>query len=191
MLDFAGPFEVFSTAARVRVREQPQTQKAFEVFTVAKRMETVVARGGLKVMPDFRCGNHPDIDVLVVPGGVVTAELTKREVIEWLARVAERCVLTFSVCTGAFLLGAAGLLDDRSATTHWEDIPDLRALFPKITVREAMRWVDEGRIMTSAGISAGIDLSLHAVERLAGRELATRTARQMDFDWIGGNSGPV
>ncbi len=84
-----------------------------------------------------------------------------------------------------------GLLDGRSATTHWEDIADLRAMFPKIAVRENARWIDEGRIMTSAGISAGIDLSLHAVERLAGRELAIRTARQMEFDWVGGKSEPV
>ena len=191
VLDFAGPFEVFSTAARVVSPETPQAGKLFEVFTVARQPGTVLARGGLQVLPDFHFANHPAIDVLVVPGGVVAAELVKREVIEWLARTADRCALTLSICTGAFLLGAAGLLDGQSATTHWEDIADLRAMFPKIAVRENVRWVDEGRIMTSAGMSAGIDLSLHAVERPAGRELAICTARQMDFDGAGGKSEPV
>ncbi|MFZ1828704.1 MAG: DJ-1/PfpI family protein [Candidatus Competibacteraceae bacterium] len=191
VLDFAGPFEVFSTAARVVSPETPQAGKLFEVFTVARQPGTVLARGGLQVLPDFHFANHPAIDVLVVPGGVVTAERVKREVIEWLARTADRCTLIVSVCTGAFLLGATGLLDGKSATTHWEDIADLRVMFPKIAVRENVRWIDEGRVMTSAGISAGIDLSLHAVERLAGRELAIRTARQMDFDWADGKSEPV
>lgn len=191
VLDFAGPFEVFSTAARVAPPETMQAGKLFEVCTVAQQAGAVRARGGLQVLPDFHFANHPAIDVLVAPGGVVTAELVKREVIEWLARTADRCALTLSICTGAFLLGAAELLDGKSATTHWEDIADLRAMFPSIAVRDNARWIDEGRVMTSAGISAGIDLSLHAVERLAGRELAIRTARQMDFDWAGGKSEPV
>ncbi|MBL8250471.1 MAG: DJ-1/PfpI family protein [Candidatus Competibacter sp.] len=186
VLDFAGPFEVFSTAARVAPPETAQAGKLFEVCTVAQKAGSVRARGGLRVLPDFGFSSHPAIDALVVPGGIVTAELENREVIEWLARTADRCALILSVCTGAFLLGAAGLLDGKSATTHWEDIADLRAMFPSIAVRENARWIDEGRVMTSAGISAGIDLSLHAVERLAGRDLALRTARQMEFDWIGG-----
>lgn len=90
-----------------------------------------------------------------------------------------------SVCTGAFLLAKGGLLNNRSATTHWEDISEFGAMFPAIVLRENVRWVDEGQVITSAGISAGIDMSLHAVERLAGRELALRTARQMEFDWTG------
>jgi transcriptional regulator GlxA family with amidase domain len=187
VLDFAGPFEVFSTASRVASPDTPQAGKLFEVFTVARQPGTVRARGGLGVLPDFAFADHPAVDVLVVPGGIVAAELARREVIGWLARTADRCALTLSICTGAFLLGAAGLLDGRSATTHWEDIADLRAMFPSIAVRERVRWIDEGRVMTSAGISAGIDLSLHAVERLAGRELAIRTARQMEFDWVGGS----
>jgi transcriptional regulator GlxA family with amidase domain len=187
VLDFAGPFEVFSTASRVASPDTPQAGKLFEVFTVARQPGTVRARGGLGVLPDFAFADHPAVDVLVVPGGIVAAELARREVIGWLARTADRCALTLSICTGAFLLGAAGLLDGRSATTHWEDIADLRAMFPSIAVRERVRWIDEGRVMTSAGISAGIDLSLHAVEQLAGRELAIRTARQMEFDWVGGS----
>jgi transcriptional regulator GlxA family with amidase domain len=91
--------------------------------------------------------------------------------------------LVASICTGAFLLAKAGVLDGKAVTTHWEDIDDLKAMFPGLDVRTGQRWVDEGTVVTSAGISAGIDMSLHLVERLAGRALAERTARQMEFDW--------
>jgi transcriptional regulator GlxA family with amidase domain len=87
------------------------------------------------------------------------------------------------VCTGAFLLARCGLLDRRRATTHWEDAADLQAMFPAVTVVDGVRWVDEGEVVTSAGICAGIDMSLHLVARLAGDALAERTARQMEFDW--------
>jgi transcriptional regulator GlxA family with amidase domain len=88
-----------------------------------------------------------------------------------------------SVCTGAFLLAQAGLLDGQEVTTHWDDLADLRAAYPQLSVRGERRWIDNGRTLTSGGISAGIDMSLHLVERLAGRELALRTARQMEYDW--------
>ena len=124
-----------------------------------------------------------------MPGGVVTAELRRPEVVAWIAAQAARVGLVASVCTGAFLLAKAGLLDGLEATTHWEDIGELRAMFPRVRVREGVRWVDQGPIVTSAGISAGIDMSLHLVELLADRELALTTARQMEFDWT--ENGPV
>lgn len=102
-----------------------------------------------------------------------------------MAAQAARAELTASVCTGAFLLGKAGLLDGKRATTHWEDVADLRAMFPQVRVIEGARWVDEGSVVTSAGISAGLDMSLHVVARLAGSELAARTARQMQYEWRG------
>jgi transcriptional regulator GlxA family with amidase domain len=176
VLDLGGPFEVFSTASRMEARLNPGSAKPFEVFTVR-------ARGGLMVQPDFDLTNHPAIDVLVVPGGVVTAELERDAVIEWIKRTAAKAELTASVCTGAFLLGKAGLLRGKTITTHWEDIADFRAMFPEIPVRDDTRWVDAGEIVTSAGISAGIDMSLHLVARLESAELAARTARQMDYDW--------
>ena len=91
--------------------------------------------------------------------------------------------MTASVCIGAFLLAKTGLFDGKTVTTHWEDLDDLRAQFPGLAVRGGTRWIDEGTIATSAGISDGIDLSLHLVERLEGEELAVRTARQMDYAW--------
>jgi transcriptional regulator GlxA family with amidase domain len=183
VLDFAGPFEVFSTASRVSAWLHPDAPKPFEVTTIAREPRLVSARAGLKVYPSHTFSNHPSIDVLIIPGGVVTAEMGRNSVIDWIIRCAARSILTASVCTGAFLLAKAGLLDGKAVTTHWEDIEDLRAGFPRVTVLEEQRWVDAGPIVTSAGISAGIEMSLYLVSRLAGHELAVQTARQMEFDW--------
>lgn len=183
VLDFAGPYEVFTTAARVHARRSGNTAALFEVFTVAHRAGTVRARAGLPVVPDYIFGTHPDIDVLIIPGGVIDAQMTETAVTTWIAATAARTSLTASVCTGAFLLAQAGLFDGHPATTHWEDIADLRARFPSLQVQEGVRWVDNGSVVSSAGISAGIDMSLHLVERCAGRELALATAKQLEFDW--------
>ncbi len=183
VLDFAGPFEVFSTASRMAGRLQPGVEAPFEVCTIGECGKPVAARGGLRVETQFNIGAHPALDVLVISGGVVTQEMEKPAVIGWIAAQAAKAELTASICTGAFLLGKAGLLRGKQATTHWEDIEDLRALLPDTDVVEGPRWVDEGSMVTSAGISAAIDVSLHLVERLAGKELALRTARQMDYEW--------
>ena len=183
VLDFAGPFEVFSTASRVYSYLNPEAPKPFKVITLALDSGPIYARAGLQVQPSHTIDNHPPIDVLIIPGGVVTAQLERQPVIEWIVRSAAHASLTASVCTGAFLLAKAGLLDGFTVTTHWEDIPDLRRMFPKISVMEGRRWVDAGKIVTSGGISAGIDMSLYLVARLTDRELAVKTARQMEFDW--------
>jgi transcriptional regulator GlxA family with amidase domain len=183
VLDFAGPYEVFTTASRVFKRRNPDASELFRVFTVARVGGLVRARAGLEVNADHTIAEHPPIDVLVVPGGVVTQELDRAEAIRWIAQRQRETLITASVCTGAFLLAKAGVLDGKSTTTHWEDIADLRAMFPRLQVLEGRRWVDEDKVVTSGGISAGIDMSLHLVERLAGRELALATARQMEVDW--------
>jgi transcriptional regulator GlxA family with amidase domain len=183
ILDFAGPYEVFSTASRVKLRLESNKAEPFRVFTVADTIRTVRARGGLMVQPQFNLANHPAIDVLIIPGGIITAELQKEQVVDWIRRTAHVSEITASVCTGAFLLGRAGLLHGKNATTHWEDITDLKDMFPDINVQPETRRVDAGKIITSAGISAGIDMSLHLVARLEGEELAIKTARQMEFDW--------
>lgn len=183
VLDFAGPFEVFTTASRVLTTLNPSAPAPFNVFTVAGKAGTVRTRAGLVVTPDYTFADHPAIDLMLIPGGVVTAELQKPEVIAWIKRTAGATRLSASVCTGAFLLAQAGLLDGKQATTHWSDVNEMRGTFPNVAVLDQSRWVDEGDIITSAGISAGIDMSLHLVERLAGRELALRTAKQMEYDW--------
>lgn len=178
VLDFSGPFEVFSTACRVFEGSGP-----FNVFLVGQSGETVVARAGYRVIPDYGFHHHPDIDVLIVAGGVHADEMTKPEVIEWIYSQANKAGIVASVCTGAFLLAKAGVLQKHRATTHWEDIPDLREAFPGLEVLEGVRWVDEGKLITSAGITAGIDMSLHLVDKLCGKALAEKTARQMAFSW--------
>lgn len=183
VLDFAGPFEVFSTAARLAQRQQPGAPRLFEVVVIAETLRPVRARGGLTVQPRFSLGTHPPLSLLIIPGGVVTAELERKEVLSWIASSAKAAEITASVCTGAFLLAKAGLLDGKRATTHWEYLDEFRRIFPKISVQEEVRWVDEGQVVTSAGISAGIEMALHLVARLDGEELAQRTARQIDFDW--------
>ncbi|WP_077037673.1 DJ-1/PfpI family protein [Pelomonas sp. KK5] len=184
LLDMAGPYEVFTTAARVHGRSQPAgAAPLFRVFAVGCEAGIVSARAGLRVLPDCTLREHPPLDCAIVPGGVVDAELGRPELMTWIAAQAGSARILASVCTGALLLAQAGVLDGLEATTHWEDIEALRALRPGLRVREGQRWVDQGRIVTSAGISAGIDMSLHLVERLHGRELALRTARQMEFDW--------
>lgn len=183
VLDFAGPFEVFSTAARVAARDASALPRRFAVTLIADCLRTVHARGGLRVAVDAAFANHPPLDVLLVPGGDVTHELERAPVSDWIATVARKTPLVASVCTGAFLLAKAGLLAGRRATTHWEDVDDLRRQFPDVKVESGAPWIDEGDIVTSAGISAGLDMSLHLVARLANLELAERTARQMDYVW--------
>lgn len=178
VLDFAGPFEVFCTASRICADGDP-----FTVFLIGETGHIVTARGGFRVTPAYGFDNHPPIDVLIVPGGVHTAELTKPQVIEWIAKTAPTTQLTASVCTGAFLLAEAQVITTHQVTTHWDDIDDLRQRYPELVVHGGRRWVDEGAIVTSGGISAGIDMALHLVSKLHSLDLAERTARQMEFRW--------
>ena len=179
VLDFSGPFEVFSTASRLC--DDPP----FHTFLVSQTGHIVTARAGYRVLSDYGFADHPKIDVLIVVGGVHTAEMEKSQVIDWIAKQAQTATLTASVCTGAFLLAAAQVLTTESVTTHWEDIPDLRQQYPELHVREGIRWVDADHVVTSGGISAGIDMSLYLVSRLCSQELAQKTAKQMEFDWSG------
>jgi transcriptional regulator GlxA family with amidase domain len=182
-LDFAGPYEVFTTATRMQAR-LAQPDAPFEVRTVSRDGGTVRARAGLVVEVDHSFADAPAFDVLLVPGGVVDAALACTHTLAWIARAAPGCEIVASVCTGAFLLAAAGVADDAPLTTHWEDLADLRKAWPERQIVDGVRWVEHGRIVSSAGIAAGIDMSLHLVERLAGRTLAERTARQMDVRWL-------
>lgn len=179
VLDFAGPYEVFTCASRVHEGAIPP----FRVLTIGREAGPLRARAGLSVLPeaDFASAGQPD--VLLIPGGVIDDELARPEVIDWIARTHQGTELTASICNGAILLAATGLLDGLPATTHWADMAELRERFPAVQVQEGRRWIDNGRLLTAGGISAGIDLSLHLVERLAGRALALKTARRMEYDW--------
>ncbi len=178
VLDFSGPYEVFSTASRICLHQEP-----FHVFLVGETGKVITARGGYSVNPAFDFHNHPQIDLLIIVGGVITDEIKKANVIDWIASRAKTAQLVASVCTGVFLLAQAQVLSDQNVTTHWQDIADLRLNYPNLKVHESKRWVDEGNLITSAGISAGIDMSLHLVSKLHSQDLAQRTAKQMDFHW--------
>jgi transcriptional regulator GlxA family with amidase domain len=164
-------------------RLHPGAAAAFSVQCVGRTLDVVRARAGLRILPDADFANAVAADVVVVPGGVVDAAAACPATRHWVAEAARTATITASVCTGAFILAAAGVLREGPVTTHWEDIADLRAQFPHLTVHDNLRWVDQGRIVTSAGISAGMDMSLHLVSRLLGPALAERTARQMDTPW--------
>jgi len=181
VLDLGGPFEVFSVANRMAVGDGQV--EPFNVITVSREAEIVQARGGYRFCPSHRFADVPAIDILMVPGGVVDRECDRPEVISWLRQAHEGAELTASICTGAFLLAETGVLSGLSVTTHWEDIDDLERRYPDLSVQRGQMWVDEGRIVTSGGISAGIDMSLHLVRRLLGQDLAQRVARQMEYDW--------
>jgi transcriptional regulator GlxA family with amidase domain len=183
VLDFAGPFEVFSTATRVSARLSQGSDILFEVFTVGEDTNPLFARGGLKIAPKHSISEHPEINLLIIPGGIVTDELVKDHIGSWILNTSKIADITASVCTGAFLLAKAGLLKSKRAITHWEDIDDLVSMFPDIKIQKNVRWVDEGPIVTAAGISAGIDMSLHLISRIASENLAVLTAKQMEFDW--------
>ncbi|WP_046216160.1 DJ-1/PfpI family protein [Paenibacillus wulumuqiensis] len=179
VLDFAGPFEVFSITVR-----SDQT-KAFRVHTVSADGQMITARNGLQVQPEYSFATLPPVDILIIPGGYGAEEIEihKPEVIDWIRSHANQERLVASICTGALLLAEAGLLDGRSATTHWMDLERLARDYPRVNVRSGMKYIDEGRIMTSGGISAGIHLSLHIVSSYLDMETARMTARRMEYDW--------
>lgn len=183
VLDFAGPFEVFSVADRVARRDGIAPAGAFDVTTVAVATCDVIARHGLAVRASCEAREAPAFDLVVVPGGVVTQPLADAATLAYLRKASASATLTASVCTGAFLLAAIGLLQGRAATTHWEDIGDLRAAHPTLRVIEDVPFVDENAVVTSAGISAGIGMSLHIVSGILGGAAARATARQMQYDW--------
>jgi transcriptional regulator GlxA family with amidase domain len=174
VLDATGPFQVLTTAARLGAPTR--------VVTVA-RAGPVVARGGLRLLPSHTIVDSPELDLLIIPGGVTEAVERDEAVLHWIAAQRRYVPLTLSICTGAFILAAAGQLDGRPVATHWEDEAELAHRWPTLTVHKGVRWIDDGDLVTSAGISAGVDASLHVVDRLFGRALADRTARQMDYDW--------
>jgi len=178
LLDIAGPYEVFAVAGR-REGLEP-----FQVTLVGVAPGTVVLRGGFRVEPAFTMADAPTAEILIVPGGVGTRRLMEDPaLLAWICRAAEQAELVLSVCTGALLLGKAGLLDGLEVTTHQSAIALLREAAPKARVRQGERFLDNGKVIVAAGISAGIDMALHVVERLLGAELAAEAAAYMEYHW--------
>ena len=178
VLDFSGPFEVFSTANRLNKKNL-----RINVFLIGETELAIQARGGFCITPTYCIGTHPKLDLLIVAGGVHTEEMHKAQIIQWLKEQANKVPIIASVCTGAFLLAQAGILNNNQATTHWSDIEDFKQSFPDIPIIENVRWVDNQHVITSGGISAGIDMSLHLLSKFYSQQLALSTAKQMAFQW--------
>jgi transcriptional regulator GlxA family with amidase domain len=173
-LDLVGPWEALALARDYGERE-------IELLTVALTREPVTLRGGLRVVPDFAFGSEPVADAIVVPGGPGTRdEPAWKPVVAWVSARREIPLIT-SVCTGAFVLARAGLLDGRRATTHYSRLDELRGQHPEVTVVDDLRVVDEGRVVTAGGVTAGIDLGLHLVSRFFDEELAKVVAEVMEY----------
>lgn len=191
VLDFCGPFEVFS-ATRLSEEKRRDEPSPFEVFLIAENVSYVTTTGGMNVMPHYSFENCPRMDILVVPGGWGTRkELSNPVMLEWLrAQAAEVETLT-SVCTGSMLLGFAGLLDGLHATTHWRSLDWMRDSFPEVVVEYGQHVVSDGRVFTSAGISAGIDMALKVVARYYGEDIARATAAHMEYPFPTGNERRV
>ena len=183
VLDFAGPFEVFS-----RTRLQPGTASRrsddtapFEVFTIGATREVVRATGGLSILPQYDFASAPRVDLLVVPGGFGTRPLLEdTEALDWIRRTAATARTVTSVCTGSLLLARAGLLAGRRATTHWGAYDLLAGLDPTVTVDREARVVTDG-IVSSAGVAAGIDMAFGVVEAICGRAVADETAKYIEY----------
>ncbi len=183
VLDFCGPFEVFAVTRR---KDNPDL-RPFNVYTVAETHAPVSARNGLSINPAHSIYDCPPPDVALIPGGWgVRQQLDKAAVIDWIGAQYERVELLLSVCTGAWLLAKAGLLKGLHAATYHTGYERLAELEPTATLCPGKRYADNGKIITSAGISAGIDMSLHAVSRLLGEEQAVYTAQLMEYFWTPG-----
>jgi transcriptional regulator GlxA family with amidase domain len=183
VLDFCGPFEVFSVT-RLNEEKRREDSSPFEVVLVAQKAESVTTTGGMSVLPHYTFENCPLLDIFVVPGGWGTREQMGNPVLlEWLCGRAAQVRLLAAVCTGSMLLGAAGLLDGYRATTHWRSLDWMRDSFPSVTVDSGRHFIEDGRRWTSAGISAGIDMSLKIVAHCHGEAVARATAKHMEYPY--------
>ncbi len=182
VIDFAGPWEVFQD---VHVSERGSTmdeQMPFQLYTVSEKTEPVTGSGGLKLVPDYTFASAPQPKVIVVG-----AQRGSKALHAWLNKNVASTDLIMSVCTGAFQLGRAGLLSGKSATTHHDFFEQFAKAFPDVTVKRGLRFVDEERVSSAGGLTSGIDLALHVVERYFGREVAQKTATYMEYQskgWI-------
>jgi transcriptional regulator GlxA family with amidase domain len=180
LLDFAGPAEVFEAAG---TRGASRGRDAFRVYTVAASTAPLTSQGFLEVTPDHTWADAPAPDVLVIPGGSTQNLVEDAKFLEWLRKTAPKAEVSMSVCTGAFAFAKLGLLDGATATTWYGAVDSLRRAAPKANVTDGRRFVDNGSIVTTAGVSAGIDGALHVVARLVGRRVADETARYMEYHW--------
>ncbi|HEV8202006.1 MAG TPA: DJ-1/PfpI family protein [Candidatus Polarisedimenticolia bacterium] len=180
ILDFAGPSEVFASAGNIA--GAPGTP-AYHVYTMAATKAPVKSQGFISVTPEFSIDDAPQPDIIVIPGGQSGNLTSDARFMAWVKPAIDRSELTLTVCSGAFVAAKAGVLDGRPATTWYGSVERLKKDFPKVDAQDGRRFVDSGKIVTTAGVSAGIDGALHVVARLTGRNTADRTARYMEYHW--------
>lgn len=177
VLDFAGPFEVFSVCSEL------QNDALFNVFTVAKVLAPVSAVNGLSVNPKYSFSSAPQIDILIISGGNGTKQqMLDNETLKWIAGIHATTLYTVSICSGARLLGLLGLLDDKPYCTHKDVYEHMQAIVPNGIPKPEMRFVQHDKIFTSGGISAGIDLSFHIIGLLHGSKIVEKTASYMEYE---------
>lgn len=177
LLDFTGPGEVFAAAQTV------DGQNAFNVYTVAASGVPIVSQGFMTIRPQYSFADAPPADIIVFPGGKVENFTRSESAMTWAKAAADKAEIAMSVCTGAFILANSKMLESKNVTTHWSSISGLRKQVPTATVLENVRFVDNGQVVTTAGVSAGIDGALHIVERLLGTPAAKLTAKYMEYNW--------
>jgi putative intracellular protease/amidase len=178
IIDYTGPFEVFGQAW-----DSETHQPLFNIYTVAEKPDAVTTNMGMRVVPKYTFDNAPKPDIILLPGGGVNEHLDNPKVIRWVQERAGEAEYVMSVCNGAFYLGKAGLLDGKTATTFYGLIDELKKLAPKARVVTDQRFTDNGQIITTAGLSSGIDGALHLIERIAGRGKAQEIALGMEYNW--------
>lgn len=191
VLDFCGPFEVFATCRldEERRRDEPSP---FEPILIAETTEMITTVGGMKVQPQYSLADCPPLEVLIVPGGSgARKEINNEKLLSWIAKNAKQIKTIAGVCTGAMIIGRAGLLEDKRATTHWKSLDWMTFSFPDVQVVRDQHVVEDGNVLTSAGISAGIDLALRIVSRYFGEEVATNTAQHMEYPYTTDNARRV
>jgi len=180
VLDWAGPAEVFAAAGNIA---EHAGARAFNVYTVSKTKDPIVSQGFVDVQPDYSIADAPKPDIVVLPGGGGNSVLSDPEFLNWAKATASNAEIALSVCTGAFILGKAGLLEGKQATTWHGALDRFEKDFPNVQVRRGTRFVDNGSVITTAGVSAGMDGALHVVARLLGRYVADQTAEYMEYRW--------
>ncbi len=179
VLDFCGPFEVFS------ITKDNQEQKAFKVMIAAENEAPVLTRNQLSINPHYTITNCPAPDILLIPGGPGTRrEMGNDNLLNWIKSCSKQSKLTLSVCTGSLLLGKANLLDGLEITTHHGALDLLKEVVPNAVIRKDKRIIDNGKFIVSGGISAGIDMSLYVVAKLLGKDVAMKTAEYMEYRWL-------
>jgi putative intracellular protease/amidase/YHS domain-containing protein len=184
VIDFCGPWEVFGNVML------GGNMGVFRRYTVAETAQPITASGGMKIVPNYTIANAPAPKIIVIPAQSDASDA----VLEWIRRSSKTADVTMSVCTGAYVLAATGLLAGKSATTHHSSYVDLANKFPDIHVKRGARFVEDGNLASAGGLSSGIDLALRVVERYYGRDAATQTAYAMEYQgqgWMDPNSNSI